>query len=138
MVVDIQRSKRPSRLYAGGQEVPAESVMPLIRFNTEIALHEKVRVLGFEGCGSVPCIRVEIDRPAATFVSAINQNAERVRFACADLLARVIQHEWDHLRGRLFMDRMSPGTLSSVQPQLAELRSAKAVTGTPLLVTHAG
>lgn len=138
MVVDVRPSKRPSRLFLGGQEVPAESVMPMILFNVEIAPHVNIRGLGFEGCGSVPGIRGEIERPAATFVSAINQDGEKVRFACADLLARVIQHEWDHLRGILFMDRMSPEALSSVQPQLDELGSARTVTDRTLLVTPDG
>jgi peptide deformylase len=138
MVVDVRRSKRQSRLYLAGQEVPANSLMPLILFNAEIAPNKKVRRLGFEGCGSAPGIRVEIERPAATFVRAINQNGESIRFACADLLARVIQQEWDHLRGILFMDRMSPETLSSVQPLLDELRRSKTVTGLPPTVTPDG
>jgi peptide deformylase len=138
MVIDIARSNRASRLFLGGRDLPPESVMPMILFNTEISPHEKIRDLGFEGCGSVPGVRVQIERPAATRVAATNHNGEPLRFVCAGLLARVIQHEWDHLRGALFMDRMSPETLSSVQPQLDELRKSQSVTATPLSVTPLG
>ena len=138
MVVDVARSNRASRLFLGGRDVPVESVMPLTLFNTEISPHEKIRDLGFEGCGSVPGVRVQIERPAATRVTAMNHKGETLQFVCAGLLARVIQHEWDHLRGVLFMDRMSPETLSSVQPQLDELRKSQSVTATPLSVTPLG
>lgn len=135
MVIDIAPANRASRLFLGGRDLPIESVMPLILFNTEIFPHEKIRDLSFEGCGSVPGVRVQIERPAATRVAAMNHNGEPLQFVCAGLLARVIQHEWDHLRGTLFMDRMSPGTLSSVQPQLDGLRKSQSVTATPLSVT---
>jgi peptide deformylase len=138
MVVDVARSNRASRLFLGGRDVPVESVMPLILFNTEISPHEKIRDLGFEGCGSVPGVRVQIERPAATRVTAMNHKGEILQFVCAGLLARVIQHEWDHLRGVLFMDRMSPETLSSVQPELDQLRKSQSVTAAPLSVTPLG
>jgi peptide deformylase len=138
MVLDVRSSKRSSRLFLGGQEVAAESVMPMILFNTEIAPHVNLCGFGFESCGSVPGIRAQIERPAATSVSAINQDGERVQFACADLLASIIQHEWDHLRGILFMDRMSPESLSSAQPQLGELRNARAVADPTPVVTSDG
>jgi len=138
MVVDIAQSNRASRLFLGGRDVAAESLMPLILFNTDISPHEKIRDLGFEGCGIVPGVRVQIERPAATRVTAMNHNGETLQFVCAGLLPRVIQHEWDHLRGVLFMDRMSPETHASVQPQLDELRKSRSVTATPLSVTPLG
>lgn len=126
MVADVRRSKRPSRLYVEGKEMPVESFMPLILFNAEITPDESRRELGFEGCGSVPGIRVEIERPASTRVRGLTEKGERVDFECSGLLARVIQHERDHLCGKLFTDRMSPETLASVQEQLRYLETKAA------------
>jgi peptide deformylase len=92
--------------------------MPLVLFNAEITPDKRQRELGFEGCDSVPGIRVEIDRPAATRIKGLSEKGETVEFECSGLLARVVQHEWDHLRGKLFMDRMSPETFASVQERL--------------------
>lgn len=121
MVIDVSRSTRPSRLYLDGREISVASMMPLILFNTEIN-PDKDLELGFEGCGSIPGIRVEIERPASSRVSALTPGGQRIVFRCSGLLARVVQHEWDHLRGVLFIDRMSPAVLLSVQPRLDELQ----------------
>ena len=138
IVIDIARSNRASRLFPGSRDVTARSVMPMILFNTEGSPHEKIRDLGFDGCGSVPGVHVQIERPAATRVTAMNHKGETLQFVCASSRARGIQHEWDHLRGVLFMDRTSIDTLSSVQPQLEELRKSQSVTAAPLSVTPLG
>ena len=49
---------------------------------------------------------------------------ETIQFACGGLLARVIQHEYDHLNGILFIDRMKRETKEELQPQLEELQAA--------------
>lgn len=131
LVADVCKSKRPSRLFIQGQEVSLESLMPLILFNAEITPDESERELGFEACGSLPGIRVEIERPSFVSVKGLNEKGEAVRFDCSGLLARVMQHESDHLRGILFMDHMSQETLASVQNQLQELEKQAANAGEP-------
>lgn len=58
-----------------------------------------------EGCLSIPEIQVEVERPVAVTVSGRGLGGEPVRIEARDLLARILQHEIDHLDGVLILDR---------------------------------
>lgn len=58
-----------------------------------------------EGCLSIPEIQVEVERPVAVTVSGRDLAGEPVRVEARDLLARILQHEIDHLDGVLILDR---------------------------------
>lgn len=58
-----------------------------------------------EGCLSLPEIQVEVERPVAVTVSGQDLTGEPVRIEARDLLARIMQHEIDHLDGVLILDR---------------------------------
>lgn len=60
-----------------------------------------------EGCLSVPGITESVDRPRAVRLRYTTLDGERVERDAAGLLARVVQHEIDHLDGILFVDRLS-------------------------------
>jgi len=60
---------------------------------------------GQEGCLSIPGINVEVDRPTAVTVTGQNASGEPLRIEAKDILARVLQHEVDHLDGVLILDR---------------------------------
>lgn len=60
----------------------------------------------WEGCLSVEGLRGCVARWRRVEVLAYNGRGERVRFLASGFLARVIQHEWDHLQGKVFLDRM--------------------------------
>ena len=78
---------------------------------------------GGEGCLSFPEIFAEITRPERVDVKALNEQGEPVEFRCGGLLARVVQHETDHLHGILFIDRMSRKVKEELQPKLDELQA---------------
>jgi len=78
---------------------------------------------GGEGCLSFPEIYAEITRPESVDVKALNQKGKPVEFRCGGLLARIVQHEVDHLNGILFIDRMSAATKSELKPELDELQA---------------
>jgi peptide deformylase len=61
-----------------------------------------------EGCLSVPEINADVIRPAHVRVQAWNLKGRPFSFEADQLLARVIQHELDHLNGLLFIDRLNP------------------------------
>jgi len=61
-----------------------------------------------EGCLSLPGIEVPIERPSSVTCEAFDINGDPVRIEAAGLLARVIQHEVDHLDGVLIIDRATP------------------------------
>lgn len=58
-----------------------------------------------EGCLSVPKIWGPVTRPKKLTIKALNENGEPVKIRAKGLLARVIQHEMDHLNGILFIDK---------------------------------
>ena len=60
-----------------------------------------------EGCLSIPGIYVEMLRPKKVLVRGINLDGNQVEFEADELLARLFQHEVDHLNGVLMFDRMS-------------------------------
>ena len=61
-----------------------------------------------EGCLSIPGVNADVVRPAAVRVQAWNEKGRPFSLDAEDLLARVIQHEMDHLNGVLFLDRIDP------------------------------
>ena len=62
---------------------------------------------GEEGCLSVPGIYYPVTRPATVTVEGLDENGDPVCLDAEGLLARVCQHETDHLDGVLFIDRLS-------------------------------
>lgn len=61
-----------------------------------------------EGCLSIPGLYVEMLRPKKVLVRGINLEGNQVEFEADELLARLFQHEIDHLNGVLMFDRMTP------------------------------
>ena len=62
---------------------------------------------GEEGCLSIPDIYADVERPGTVTVRALDENFERYEVEASDLLARCLQHEIDHLDGKLFLDYLS-------------------------------
>jgi peptide deformylase len=60
---------------------------------------------GQEGCLSIPGINVEVDRPTSVTVTGQDASGRPLRIEAEDMLARVLQHEVDHLDGVLILDR---------------------------------
>jgi peptide deformylase len=63
--------------------------------------------VGEEGCLSIPGIRANVKRAARIVVEALDETGATLRLPADGILARVIQHENDHLDGILFVDRLS-------------------------------
>jgi peptide deformylase len=61
--------------------------------------------VGAEGCLSIPGIQVEVERPTAVTISGKDASGEPIRIEAEGLLARIFQHEVDHLDGVLILDR---------------------------------
>lgn len=67
--------------------------------------HSDATERGQEGCLSIPGIQVEVERPTAVTVTGQDASGEPLRIEATDMLARVLQHEVDHLDGVLILDR---------------------------------
>jgi peptide deformylase len=60
----------------------------------------------WEGCLSVPDLRGRVPRYKNIRVQALDRDGNELDFVATDFHARVIQHEWDHLNGKVYLDRM--------------------------------
>jgi peptide deformylase len=76
-----------------------------VLINPVIEARSEEQETGAEGCLSIPGIQVEVERPTALTVSAQTEKGEDLRLEAEGLLARIIQHEVDHLDGVLILDR---------------------------------
>ena len=83
-----------------------EERQPIVLVNPEIVSQEG-KSRGEEGCLSIPEIYGEVDRAATVVVRALDRDGVPFEIAATDLLARCVQHEIDHLHGRLFVDHLS-------------------------------
>jgi len=68
-----------------------------------------------EGCLSVPKYYEDVVRPERITVQARNENGRRFNLEADGFLARVIQHEYDHLDGVLFIDRIDPAKKAKIE-----------------------
>ena len=77
--------------------------------NPVITNFSKKLVGGYEGCGSVAsgCLFGIVKRPERISVQAYNQDGEKFELETGGLLARIIQHEIDHLHGICFIDKIT-------------------------------
>jgi peptide deformylase len=74
-----------------------------------------------EGCLSFPEIYAPVKRPEKIRVSAFDLSGQEVNYELTGFFSRAVQHEYDHLDGILFIDRLSPATLLSVKEALEGL-----------------
>lgn len=122
-VVDVRGVKdRPSQLWIDGQSADVESFMPLVLINPKLTPVGSL-IEGPEGCLSFPDIFGQILRPAEVDVTAQNERGEMFSFRAGGLLARVVQHEVDHLNGILFIDRMDSETRTNLKDDIDKLMS---------------
>lgn len=73
-----------------------------------------------EGCLSIPGVNGKVSRPAHVHVSGYDLTGNEIDLAASGLLAKAIQHEFDHLQGVLFIDRISEGEKKHIAPELEE------------------
>jgi peptide deformylase len=100
-----------------------------VLFNPEIVKGTGQQI-GYEGCLSIPGYVGEVCRQAQIAVKGIDERGKPVRYKVEGYLARVFQHEIDHLDGILFTDRLTdPATLQPVEvgeEEAVELQAALA------------
>ncbi|NJD07209.1 MAG: peptide deformylase [Methylococcaceae bacterium] len=82
-----------------------------------------------EGCLSVPGIFEKVKRAQQVTVQALDKNGESFELEADGLLAVCVQHEMDHLEGKLFVDYLSPLKRHRAKKKLEKDRKAKATPG---------
>jgi peptide deformylase len=94
------------RLFVAGLEND-EDAMPLITaINPEIIVVGRDVEEDWEGCLSIPDIRGRVPRALTVRLRALDRQGKRFELTFDGFAARVVQHEYDHLDGILFLDRM--------------------------------
>ena len=88
-------------------DVSEERNQPQVLINPELVWASDDRVKNEEGCLSVPGIFDGVERPARVKVQALNEHGESVMIEADGLLSICIQHEMDHLMGKVFVEYLS-------------------------------
>jgi peptide deformylase len=96
--------------------------------NPEIELLGPAEMRGWEGCLSIPGLRGGVDRAERVAFSGLDAHGDPVSGEAEGLLARVMQHEYDHLEGTLYPMRMTDFSLFGFNEELARAMSPAAVT----------
>jgi len=106
-------------------DVSEERNQPLALVNPEIVAREGIAE-GEEGCLSVPGIFDLVDRSARIKVRALDREGQPFELDAEGLLAVCIQHEMDHLEGKLFVDYLSELKRSRIRKKLEKERRERA------------
>ena len=94
--------------------------MPLtICINPEIEIVDETAAGYWEGCLSIPGLRGFVERPQHIRVRHLDLKGEQHAIEARDFLATVFQHEFDHLDGRLFVDRIQDPTRLAFEEEFA-------------------
>lgn len=99
---------------------PGKEAVPLsILINPEIVPLDDETEDDWEGCLSIPEIRGQVPRYKRLRVTALDRDGNALEFVAEDFHARVIQHEVDHLRGHVYLDRMNDLTTLTYLTELS-------------------
>ena len=113
-------ASRPNPRYPTAPEMEPTAIL-----NPRILSHSSETAIGWEGCLSVPGIRGKVSRYQAIEVEYLDRNGTLQKMEMTDFVARIFQHEFDHLNGLVFLDRVetteSLVTEKEYQRQLAAL-----------------
>lgn len=110
-----------------------EDVGPLVFINPKIVKKSEETVKMEEGCLSIPEVRDEISRPGTITISYKDRDFKDQTLEASGWLARVIQHEYDHLQGVLFLDYLSAFKKRLHQSTLRKINKGTLETEYPLV-----
>jgi peptide deformylase len=125
---EFEEGEEPPRELPAGAEVVTGGIIknrkPRIIFNPEI-IEREGSILFSEGCLSVPEYNAEVKRSEKIKLRYQNIDGLTQELSADGLLAVAIQHEMDHLEGKLFIDRLSPLKKEVVKKRLKKERSER-------------
>ena len=103
-------------------DVSEERNEPLVLINPEIIWASEEKQLGEEGCLSVPGIYDGVERSTAVKVKALDEHGKSREIEADGLLAICIQHEMDHLMGKVFVEYLSPLKRNRIKTKMVKLQ----------------
>jgi peptide deformylase len=131
LVIDLAAIERGVTDEDEGSEPPsgAEAKI-LVMINPEFVGAEGSASME-EGCLSIPDVRAEVDRPEKISVRYRDANFEEVKLTAEGILARVIQHEADHLDGVMFVDHLGKTRRVLLKSDLKKIENGEVDTSYP-------
>ena len=102
-------------------DISEEKDQPLCLINPEITERDGLQTYE-EGCLSVPGFYEDVERASTITVKAVNKEGKEFQLSTDGLLAVCIQHEIDHLQGKLFVDYISEMKRSRIRKKLIKLQ----------------
>lgn len=94
---------------------------PLVMINPEIIETSDELAVYEEGCLSLPLLVADVERPEYIKIKYLDTNEEEKIFESDDFFARVIQHEYDHLLGKMIPDRVDERSRKKLQNHLKKI-----------------
>ncbi len=107
-------------------DISEEKNQPLVFINPKITPLTEEKAPYEEGCLSVPSVYDVVDRPTKVRLEALNEQGEAFSLETDGLLAVCIQHELDHLEGKLFVDYLSSLKRQRIKTKLQKLQKQQA------------
>lgn len=111
-----------------------KNIKPMVLINPEIISRSEEKIIMEEGCLSIPDIRCEIERPKQIVLKYKDTEMKEFEIEASDLLARVIQHEYDHLNGILFTDLIDQDLKKKLKKPLNLIRNRQLEVDYPVTV----
>jgi peptide deformylase len=112
-----------------------EQTKPLILINPKITNYSEEKNMFEEGCLSIPDIRGEVYRPKQITITYQDTDLKEHKMDADELMARVMQHEYDHLRGILFTDLIDDGEQKRIKKSLHNIKKRKVEINYPVSET---
>lgn len=109
-----------------------EKSKPFVLINPKILELSDKKTSVEEGCLSLPAVRYEVERPESIYINYFDTNLKEHRVEADKLLARVFQHEYDHLNGVLFTDHLDADVQKKLKKSLEKIRNRKIEVDYPI------
>ena len=109
-----------------------EDTKPIVLINPKIISKSEESSVYEEGCLSIPDQRADVIRPAKIVIEYQDTDLKSQTIEADDLLARVMQHEYDHLQGVLFTDLVDEETKKKLKKPLNRIKNRKIEVAYPI------
>ncbi len=124
-VIDMRRrlnNEEPCKFTIDSRELPLDIAMPFVAVNPKLELTGEYLETCDEGCLSFPGIYAPVERVDVVRLEYFDLGGAKHVLVCNDLFARCVQHEFDHLNGVCFVNRVPQKDLAKVETKLKQLK----------------
>jgi peptide deformylase len=109
-----------------------EKYKPMVFINPKIILYSDDKSVIEEGCLSLPNLRAEVERSSEIKIQYLDTDENLQEIEAAELMARVILHEYDHLQGKMIPDRVDPEIKNKLKSELVSIKERKVKIDYPI------